>query len=197
MARELLKINLLPESARKAVLTRAEQFHRTPLMAIAGAVMLVLPLLLLVPISFNRQQLRQLEAKIQALEPRRTEVERIQNFLRRLRSQQTAFQGLKQGEGIWSRRLNTLSDVTPDGVWFTEFALDLKKGLVIQGSAIATTGPEMMTVTRLVQDLKANPDFSSAFKQIQIESIKRVQESDFDIVQFTVTCTLPDEEPAS
>lgn len=197
MAREQLRINLLPEGARKATLTPVEQFHRTPLMAIAAAVMVGLPVLLLVPISFNRQRLQQLEAKIQALEPKRAEVERIQKFLQRLRAQEAAFQGLKKGQGIWSRRLNTLSNVTPDGVWFTEFSLDMTKGLVIQGSAIATAGPEMVTVTRLVQDLKADPDFSSAFKQIQIESIKRVQQGDFDLVQFTVTCTLPEEAPAS
>ena len=56
--------------------------------------------------------------------------------------------------------------------------------------ALTSQGPEMVTVTRLVQDLQAEPKFASAFKQIQLESIKRVQQGDFDLVQFTITCTM-------
>lgn len=190
MPRELLRINLLPESARKTTLSPVEQFHRTPLMALAVGVMALIPLSLFIPTYFHRQKLQRLTAKIQTLEPRRIEMDQLQRTLQRLRTQEAAFQGLKKGQGLWSRRLNTLSSVTPNGVWFTELSLDPAKGLVIQGSAIASAGPAMVTVSRIAQDLKADADFASAFKQIQIESIKQVQEGEFDIVQFTVTCTV-------
>ena len=91
---------------------------------------------------------------------------------------------------MWAKRLNTLSDVTPEGVWFTELSLDEDKGLVIQGSAIGQGGAEMVSVGRIVSDLKANADFSSVIKDIQIESIKRVQEKEVELVQFTLTCFL-------
>ena len=192
----MLKINLLPEAGRKAGLSSLEQFHRTPLMWLAVAVMVALPLILLVPMQVRRQQLQQLEGKIQVLEPKKTELEQLQKFLQQLRQQETAFRALAKGQNLWSKRLNTLSDATPDGLWFTELALDPTKGLVIQGSAIGQVGPEMLSVTRLVQGLKESADFASAFKDIQIESIKRVQDGDIDIVQFTLTCT-PAEAPAS
>lgn len=184
----LLRIDLMPEGARKSAPSAMDQFHRTPLMALAGAIMVAVPLLLLIPVSFQRQQLAKLRTEIEALEPRRAELERMQQFVQRLRSQQAAFQGLRKGHDIWSKRLNTISNVTPEGVWFTDLSLDHKKGLVLQGSAIASSGPEMVSVTRLVQALKVDSDFSATFKSIQIESIKRVQEGSFDIVQFTVTC---------
>lgn len=192
----MLTINLLPDAARKEGLSHIEQLHRTPLMAIAVIIMVGIPLGLFMPLQMHRSQLRRLDAKIQVLEPKKAEVEQLQRYLQQLRQQETAFRGLGQGQNLWSKRLNILSDATPDGLWFTELALDQTKGLVIQGSAISQVGPEMLSVTRLVQGLKENPDFTSAFKEIQIESIKRIQEGDVDIVQFTLTCS-PADVPAS
>lgn len=185
----MLKIDLLPPSARKISLSPVEQFHRTPLMWIVVAGMIGFALSLLLPIGLRHRQLQRLNATIQALEPRKLEVDQIQRFLQQLRAQETAFQGLRKGRGLWAKRLNVLSDVTPEGVWFTELTLDPVKGLVIQGSAIGQ-GSEMDSVDRLVQDLKRDHDFASAVKEIQIESIKRVPERDIEIVQFTLACTL-------
>ena len=187
----MLKINLLPEGARKATLSHIEQFHRTPLMAIAFLVLAAIPLLLWMPVHFQTQELERLNEKIQTLQPKKTEVERLQRLLQELRAQQKAFQGLGKGPGLWAQRLNILSNVTPEGVWYTELALDPTKGMVLQGSAIGQqVGPEMVSVTRLVRDLEANPDFASVVKDIQIESIKRVPEGEIDVVQFTLSCSL-------
>lgn len=183
----LLKINLLPESARKTSLTAIEQFHRTPLMWIAAGSMIVLTTLLFIPLVIQQQQLRRLNVSIELLQPKKMEVDRIQRILYSLRAQETAFSNLKQGRGLWSKRLNLLSDATPDGVWFTELTLDPAKGLTIEGSAI---GQGEFNLGRLREDLKANPEFASAVKDIQIESIKRVQERDVEVVQFTLSCPL-------
>lgn len=190
MARDLLRVNLLPESARKPALLPTEQFYRTPLMLIAVALMVLFPIGLQIPLQLNKRQLSQLNRKITVLEPRQAEVTRVQQLLTKLRAQQTAFQGLNAGTDSWAQRLNILSNIVPQGMWFTELSLDGTKGMVIQGSALASQGPEMVNVTRLVQDLQSDPAFSSAFKQIQLESIKRVQQGDFDLVQFTITCTV-------
>ncbi len=187
---DLLKINLLPESAQKSSQQSAQQFYRTPLVGIIVGLLLLLALGLQVPLQLNQAQLKSLNSKIRVLEPKQAEVKRVQELLVRLRVQRDAFQNLKTGSGSWAQRLNLLSNVTPNGVWFTELSLDRTKGLVIQGMALASQGPEMVTVTRLVQDLQSDSNFSSAFKQVQLESIKRIQQGDFDVVQFTVTCTI-------
>ncbi len=159
-------------------------------MGIIIGLLILLALGLQVPLQLNQVQLKGLSLKIKVLEPKQAEVKRVQELLVRLRVQRDAFQNLKTGSGSWAQRLNLLSNVTPNGVWFTELSLDATKGLVIQGMALASQGPEMVTVTRLVQDLQSDSNFSSAFKQVQLESIKRIQQGDFDVVQFTVTCTV-------
>ena len=186
----LLQINLLPESERKAVLSPVEQFHRTPLMAIVIIGMAAVVLLSLLPLGLRHRQLQKLNAEIQALTPQKTEIDQLQQAIRLLRSQETAFQGLQHGQRRWSNRLNTLSTLTPDGVWFTDLALDPVRGLIIQGAAIGQGGAETGSIGRLVQELKNDADFAAAVKDIQIESIKRSVDREIEIVQFTLTCTL-------
>jgi hypothetical protein len=153
----MLKINLLPENERKATLSPIEQFHRTPLMGIIVGAMVLLLISFLMPIFFQRQQLLQLNQKIQVLEPKKLQVDQLQRYLQQLRTQEAAFRGLGKGQNL---------------------------------SAIAQGGTEMVTVGRLVQDLKADQYFALAVKDIQIESIKRVQEKEVEVVQFTLTCAL-------
>ena len=186
----MLKVNLLPETARKNALSPIEQFHRTPLMWIAVSLLLLIACSLLAPIMLKRQQLTQVTHRIEALEPKKLEVDRLQQVLQQLRAQQVAFQGLDRRAGGWAKRLNTLSNATPDGIWFTELNLNKEAGLLIQGSAIGQGGNETVSIGRLVQELKADPDFAAVVKDIQIESIKRFQLEEVEVVQFTLACSL-------
>ena len=186
----MLKVNLLHDRARQSSLSSIEQFHRTPLMWLVVGAMLVFVLVLLVPLGIYRQQLHGLQAQIQTLQPKKLEVDRVQRFVRGLRAQQGAFRGMKQGGGQWAKRLNVLSNVIPDGVWLTELELDQDKGLIIHGSAIGQGGSEMVSVGMLRSDLKEHPDFANAIEDIQIESIKRIQDKNIEIVQFTLACAL-------
>ena len=188
----MLKINLLPEGARKAALSPIEQFHRTPLMWLTIGGMVCLALSFFAPIMLRRQQLQQLNAKINALQPKKQAVDQLQRLLQRLRAQEESFKGLSTGQSLWSKWLNHLSDVTPDGVWFTELFFEEGKSLRIQGSAIGMGETEATGINRLIQDLKTDPRFAS----FQIESMKRVPEKDIEVVQFTLNCPLP-AEPGS
>jgi len=181
----MLKINLLPEEFRKPTLSPIEQFHRTPLMWIIVGILVAVPLLFFMPIVLHLHQLRRLDAKIQALTPSKLEVDTLQRSLEHLRAQEAAFQRVAKGEGLWAKRLNILSDVAEDGVWFSELTLDPAKGLVIRGSAIEEANP-----TQLVQSLEADKEFMSAIKEIKIESIKRVQDGDIEVTNFTLNCAL-------
>lgn len=181
----MLRINLLPESARRAGLSPVEQLHRTPLMWLALGLMVALALSLWIPVPIRTKTLKGLNAKVAELQPKKAEVVQLQRVLQQLRTQQTAFEGMGKGEDMWAKRLNVLSNMTPESVWYTELSMDETKGLVIQGSAL-----EQVSVTRLVQDLKADPDFTAAVKDIQIESIKSVPEGEVEVVQFTLACSL-------
>ncbi len=187
----MLKIDLLPESYRKSPTAAAAEFHRLPILRLILGVAVVLALVPMLLLHFKRQALTRLSREINALRPRRAEIEQVQQVLQELRKQEAAFSGLsRESHYYWSQRLNTLSNVTPDGVWFSELALEYPTSLIIRGSAIGDSGSEMMKVGRLVQDLKADAGFSTVVKDIQIESIKRIQEGDVEIVNFTLTCAL-------
>lgn len=186
----MLRINLLPEERRQSTVSPIEQFHRTPLfLVIIVGIMGFLPLVFWAPIGIRRQQLQQLQSKVALLEPQKIVVDRLQRDLQLLRAQEAAFQGMVKGQGLWAARFNTLSTATPEGVWFTELILDDTK-LVIHGSAISLANPGMVSVTNLVQGLKADADFMAAVKDIQIESMKRVQEGEVEVTQFIVNCAL-------
>ena len=186
----MLTINLLPENLRRVGPSPLEQLHRTPLVFITVSLMAAIPLLLIIPATMRQQQAHQLQAKMDTLKPKKAQLDEIQTILRTLRAQETAFRDLGNGQQLWSRRLNVLSNLTPDGIWFTELSLDQGKELVIQGSAIGREGTETGSVSRLAQALKEHADFSSGVKDIQIESIKRGQDKEIELVQFTLNCPL-------
>lgn len=189
MPAELLRINLIPESAKKAGSTSVEQLHRAPLMWIGAGVLLVVPVLMVLPMQLRRAHLNRMTAKLAELQPDLLQTQRLQRQVELLRAQDDAFRRLGTGGELWAKRLNVLSDATPAGLWFTELSLDRDKGLVIQGSAVQQGEQEMVSITRLVQSLKSDPDFSSTVQDIQIESIKRVQDGELEVVLFTLTCT--------
>jgi Tfp pilus assembly protein PilN len=186
----MLTINLLQAGARRTGSAALQQLHRMPLVWVALALLVAIPLALLVPIYVNRHQLTRLTAGIQALEPKQRELDALRRLVQDLQAEEAAFRSLRREPVLWARRLNILSDLTPDGLWFTDLTLDRAKGLVIQGSAVGRQGSDMVSVGRLVQDLKAAPEVLAAVKDIQIESIKRVQEREVEVVQFTLACAL-------
>ena len=183
----MIAVNLLPEAYRKPKASSIEPFYRSPL-AILVAILMVAGILLLWSLSLMREgQGAELQAKLRELQTKKSTADELKTALEKLKEQQVTFQELTRERTTWSTHLNRLSDVTPDGVWFTDLSLDQQKGLVIQGSAVGQGGEEMVRIGRLVNDLKADPKFSSVVKDIQIESIKSVPEKDLEIVEFTLT----------
>jgi Tfp pilus assembly protein PilN len=186
----MLKINLLPGAAERAARFPLAQFHRTPLLWIVLATLCGLVVLFAVPIQLRHAGLHRLTARVKQLQPKKAEVDKLQQAVDDLRARETGLRNLRQGAGRWSQRLNALSELIPDGIWYTELMLEPAKGLLIQGSAVGQGGSEMVSVGRLVQDLRAHPQFRSVLKDLQIESIKRVQREGIEVVQFTLAGTL-------
>ena len=186
----MLRVNLLPDGARKISLSPIEQFHRTPLMWVILVCLSIVPLGLFVPMYINGREQQRVTKQIDTLRPKKEEVDKIQRAVQLLQEQDRAFSALKTGKAAWAHRLNILSNVTPDGVWFSELSVDQKKGLVLQGSAIAAGGDEITRVNKFLQELSSQPDFASAFNGLSSESIKRVQLKEVEVVQFTITGAL-------
>ena len=191
----MIKINLLPESYRKPTASSASQLARSPLALLILGTMAAAVMLLVTTTNINRVKLSGVQSKLQDLEPRKAQMETLMKSVQQLRDQKVVFEQLVQSRSQWARYLNRISDVTPDGVWFTDLQIDPDKGLVLQGSAIGQGGEEMMQIGRFAQDLKSDAVFSAAVHDIQIQSIESSQDNDVEVVRFTLTGTIAGAAP--
>ena len=185
----MININLLPESYRQPVSSPVQQFHRSPLALLMAAVMIGVAALLFAGVQMRQAALAGANTRLQQLSAKKAAVDELNTLVRDLREQHAVFERLSHARSQWAHHLNVLSDVTPDGVWLTDFALDPDKGLVIQGSALAKGGEEIVRINRLVDGLNNDEQVSQVLRNIQIESVKRMKEDQVDVVEFTLTCT--------
>lgn len=183
----MITISLIPEAYRKPTASSIQQFPRSPLAMLVVGVLVGIWLLLIAIRGVRQAQVTRLTARLQQLKPQQTAIAELRASMNTLRDQHAVFQHLDHDRSHWASYLNVLSDVLPDGVWLTDVSFDQHKKLVIQGSALARGGDEMASLSRFVQDLKADPGFSGVLKEIQIESIKNVQEGEVELMQFTLT----------
>lgn len=184
----LLKINLLPATARQPSLSVVEQLVRMPLARVGAAGMVALTLLVGGVVVVQGGRLVQLQVKIKVLEPKKAEIDQLQQFIRQLHAQEAVFKSLQSDERHrWSMRLQELSEATPEGVWYIEFEMDQGKGLVIRGTALGEGSNQTVRVNQLVEELKGQPKFSAAIKDLQIESVKAAEDGDISLAQFVLT----------
>ena len=183
----MITINLLPEAYRKAPPNPALQFYRSPL-AIGLIVLCVGVGVVLGMVTGVRQaRSQQLQSRMQQFESQKKTTDELAASVKRLRDQQAVFDRLTLDRSQWWKYLNEVSNLTPEGVWFTDLSLDPAKGLVMQGSAISQGGEEMVRIGRLVQELKSSSEIASIIPNIQIESIKSMQDGNIELIQFTLT----------
>ncbi len=186
----MISINLLPESYRQPVTSPIQQFHRSPLALAVIAGLVGVALVLVGGVQVRQAAVNGITARLQQLAAKKTEVDELNVLLRALREQYALFERLSRARSQWAHHLNVLSDATPEGVWLTDLSLDPEKGLVIQGSALAQGGQEMVRITRLVDGLKRDEVLATVLQDVQIESIKRMKDAEIDIVEFTLTSKL-------
>jgi Tfp pilus assembly protein PilN len=184
----LIQINLLPSAAKPSALPSARELVRMPLTWIVAAAMAASVGLGWFSGFTAAVRLAGLKRHIAQLEPKKAELDTLQQFVERLRAQEEAFRGLRsEDRHRWSMRLQELSEATPDGVWFSDLDMDAGKGLVIRGSALGEGGNEMAHITKLVDQLKATPNFKAAVGDLQIESVKARDDGGIDLADFTLT----------
>ena len=190
----MLRVNLLPDRERRAALSKVEHFHRTPLMGLVFAAVILTPIGMTVQMQLAQRKAAAAQQRIAQLEPQKKELEQAQQSLQQLKIQEEGLtEIIKHVHDLWSARLNALSNHTLDGVWFRELSFDTQKGLMIQGSALSQDRVGMASATQFAQTLKADKEFAAAFKEIRMESIKSVQDGQIEVVQFTLSGVLPTE----
>jgi len=123
---------------------------------------------------------------------------------------EASYEELTSTEAEFKRKLDTLNDfikkqlfltkplniiprVMPKGVWLTRFSFDKrereKADLILDGASYLTSADEeFKAVNDFVSNLKANPEFTGYFKNINLTSIDRRQTGRITATNFSISC---------
>ena len=114
----MIRINLLPKEAQRAVSSLESLRWKMLTQACVGAVVGV-SLFLFVLNQWNGRALAQLSSEWDRLQPERSKLVQAQDALRALENRTQVLNALKAPQAQWAPRLNLLSDAIVKQLWFT------------------------------------------------------------------------------
>jgi Tfp pilus assembly protein PilN len=129
-----------------------------------------------------------LQKKWLALEPERKELEVLKKEYPLLFPDEGTRQ-LLQKRVIWAGKLNKLSDLLPNGMWFNSLSVDAK-GFSLGATVISFSKEEMNLINRFIGALKADKEFSEDFQGISLGQIERRNIGGYDVVDFSLSAEL-------
>lgn len=130
-------------------------------------------------IAHRREDLRELEAKIEALEQKADFVGKDDVL---------ALHELDADRVLWSKKLAALSDITPKNVAITNIYFQ-KDRLRIEGlSKIIPGEKEFDRVVLLMDNIKNNKEFAADVSEVLFEESNRVKIQNENLLNFAVSC---------
>ncbi len=194
----MIVINLVPEhlrkrSARGVWSSMGLGIPREVLLGVGGAFIALLVfahVLLLAAQSAQGVRLGLVKVRWERLLPDRNRIDAIGTELRGLRKKVTTITDIASARtGLWSRKMNVLSDALSKGVWLKKINLD-SGTLTLEGSAFSKTQSEIVTVGNFVAGLKKEGAFADDFSSIEVQSIQRGKRGPTEVVDFVITAKL-------
>lgn len=89
---------------------------------------------------------------------------------------------------LWAQKLNKLSLNLPAGVWFNDITMS-KQSFIIQGSVISMQKDELSLINKLLDNLKADKDFSD-FSSFELSNVQKRTLGSYEISDFVLTGSL-------
>ena len=90
---------------------------------------------------------------------------------------------------LWAQKFNKLSLNLPSGVWFNSITIN-SKDIVIQGSVISLAKEEVNLVNKLLENLKADNEFSRDFVSFELSNVQKRNVGGYDIADFVLSGVL-------
>ena len=198
----MIEINLLPEELR--VKTKTKNLERETVASpvafsqdqlfvyaipfLLGALICAHIYFAVVAVSKNNQ-LVDLNRKWMALEPQKKAFDEFNNNYSSTSADASLAALLNNKRILWAVKLNKLSLNLPSGVWFNEIAISAKD-IVIQGSVISLAKEEVNLINKLLENLKADSEFSKDFVSFELSNVQKKNISGYDIADFILTGVL-------
>lgn len=91
---------------------------------------------------------------------------------------------------VWSEKLSILGNILPKDVAITELVYDDRiDAFLIKGiSRVKADMKDLDLVVSIIDIVKSNDDFNSAFKAIKFQSSQRFKRGEQEIVKFEIAC---------
>ena len=198
----MIEINLLPEELRIKTKTKNVE-HETVTAQVAFsqeqlfiyAIPVLLGLLICAHVYFaiisisKNNQLVALNSKWIQLAPQKKASDEFNNDYSATSQDASLTQLLKSKRILWSQKLNKLSLNLPAGVWFNEITLSAKD-IVIQGSVISLAKEEVNSINKLLENLKADGEFSKDCASFELSNVQKKNIGGYDSADFMLIGTL-------
>lgn len=175
----MIEINLLP--SKKLTLPDNKTLVYI-IFAIVGFLIL-LHLLLGLWVVIRQYQLKNLNNQWPQFKSDKEKIDALKKDLNSLESNVKTVEKLTTKRIIWSKKLETISNLMPKGIWLTYLTISPDK-FSLQGSAISKKGEEMALISKFLNDLKANTDFSKQIKNLEIGPLQRRLIKDWEVIDF-------------
>ena len=190
---EELKIKTKLKNPERETASRASSFGQDQLFIYAIPVLLGLlvcaHIYLAVISSLKHGQLVALNGQWVKLEPQKKALDGFNQLYAGVSQDASLTQSLIKKRILWSQKLNELSLSLPAGVWFNEIAVSAKD-IVIQGSVISQSKEEVNLVNQLLENLKADSEFSQDFASFELSNVQKHVVGGYDIADFILTGVL-------
>ena len=98
-------------------------------------------------------------------------------------------QQLSRQRILWAQKLNELSLHLPAGVWFNDILVNVNS-LTIRGSVISLEKEEVGLINRLLDNLKADFEFSKDFSSFELSNVQTRSVGGYDIADFVLVGAL-------
>jgi len=182
----VIRINLLPPELRPKTEGRKWRIPwRQTGYAAAACVAVYSGWLVLVPGQLA-QRITRTQAELERLRPEKARFLEVQGSVQSLRRRGEAVQAIKAPDAQWAPRLNLLSDALVPQVWLTRLDYTGDQDLLVEGRVALDSPNDSGQVSRFMQQLKEQPDFSRLFRDAELQSVEHRQIESQEVVDFVL-----------
>lgn len=181
----MIEINLLPENLRAkkeidAGLGQIMHFVKIGVAVLAGIHLL----LFFVSLAYNYVGLRLAKNRAR-ITWQDADTAGLQKEFSAIQNRAKVITDLTKEKSEWAERLDRLSSVLPNGVWFN--SIQAEKGLLnIRGSVVSLKGDEVEILHIFLDNLKKDAFFSARLKNIDVVSIDRSNLFGVEVADFSI-----------
>mgnify|MGYP001575698925 CR=1 FL=1 len=208
----MIKINLLPETAKKQQKSKKPFEFEMPkigpeaIKAGIGflSVLLAGHLLLGLSILLKEVSLNKLEAKWQQLSPRKKDVDKVKEEVEAVEKMVAPVRMLVNDRMSWSKILNQLSNLITPGVWLTKLYVQTQisspqkgeyaRSLNIEGCAASLYGDETSLAAKFTKALQDDKEFLGYFSEIKLGPMEKNALENIPVMNFQLFCLFKDED---